>query len=215
MSRKEIKKYFFSVEGETEELYLNWLEKKINSFERSKYNVKFDVKVEKNPKRRVKQINTLNKIDILHVIDYEEENNDPLFQKSLTYMREAEGLKKVKYHLGYSNYTFDLWIILHKNPYFSTVSHRKNYLSVINRTYNCGYESMDEYKEKRNFNKILEQLSLQDVINAIERAETIERNNNQNGYRKVSYRNYSYFKNNPSLNLHEYIKKIFDEIKIY
>ena len=40
MVRKETKKYYFSVEGETEKWYLDWLQKTINSITESKYNVK-------------------------------------------------------------------------------------------------------------------------------------------------------------------------------
>lgn len=50
--------------------------------------------------------------------------------------------KKVKYSLGYSNYTFDLWIILHKSCVMGRKSHRLNYLSDINRCYNTQFESM-------------------------------------------------------------------------
>ena len=34
MSRKECRKYYFSVEGETEKWYLKWLESQINSIVR-------------------------------------------------------------------------------------------------------------------------------------------------------------------------------------
>lgn len=33
MERKETKKYYFSVEGETEQLYLEWLRDIINAFQ--------------------------------------------------------------------------------------------------------------------------------------------------------------------------------------
>jgi len=43
--RKETIKYFFSVEGDTERWYLNWLQTKINSNEYSKYNIKIDCEI--------------------------------------------------------------------------------------------------------------------------------------------------------------------------
>ena len=52
--RKETKKYYFSVEGETEKWYLDWLQKTINAFPDSKYNVKLDAKIQKDPLARVK-----------------------------------------------------------------------------------------------------------------------------------------------------------------
>lgn len=53
----------------------------------------------------------------------------------------------------------------------------------INKYYHQHFESMDEYKEKANFNKILNSLSLNDVTQAIENAEKIESYNLEN-YRK-------------------------------
>lgn len=114
MIRKEIKKYYFSVEGETEKWYLKWLEDKINEIEKSSYKVKFDIKVQKNPKKRAKQLSVIGKLNIFHMMDFEELNNEKSFQDTLTKMKEAEKIKSIKYILGYSNYTFDLWIILHK-----------------------------------------------------------------------------------------------------
>ena len=37
-------------------------------------------------------------------------------KNTLSSMKKAAGIKRVKkYYLGYSNYSFDLWIILHKS----------------------------------------------------------------------------------------------------
>ena len=60
MSRKETNKYYFSVEGETEQWYLQWLQKQINNHPDSKLKVQFDIKVEKNPLKYAKKINTGN-----------------------------------------------------------------------------------------------------------------------------------------------------------
>ena len=45
--RKTTKKYYFSVEGETEQWYLQWLQKIINETETSVYNVSFDCHIPK------------------------------------------------------------------------------------------------------------------------------------------------------------------------
>lgn len=64
----------------------------------------------------VKKITTLGNLDIVHVFDFEESQNEEAFKNTLNAMKSAAKLKKkVKYSLGYSNYTFDLWIILHKS----------------------------------------------------------------------------------------------------
>lgn len=115
MSRKECRKYYFSVEGETEKWYLKWLESQINSKDNAKYNVKIIAEVNKNPMKMVKKLTALGNLDIVHVFDFEESQNEEAFKNTLNAMKSAaKKKKKVKYSLGYSNNTFDLWIILHK-----------------------------------------------------------------------------------------------------
>ena len=50
MERKLTKKYHFSVEGETEKWYLDWLKDNINQCNRSRYKVVMDCKVNINMK---------------------------------------------------------------------------------------------------------------------------------------------------------------------
>lgn len=45
-SRRPTRKYYFSVEGETEQWYLDWLEEKINNEPAARYNVSIDSKVQ-------------------------------------------------------------------------------------------------------------------------------------------------------------------------
>ena len=45
--RKSTSKYYFSVEGETEQWYLKWLQDVINNTEESAYKVSFDCPVQK------------------------------------------------------------------------------------------------------------------------------------------------------------------------
>lgn len=47
--RKENMTYYFSVEGETEKWYLDWLQNCINECDEAKYKVKLDSKIEKDP----------------------------------------------------------------------------------------------------------------------------------------------------------------------
>lgn len=64
-------KYYFSVEGETENWYLKWLQGLINNTAESKYLVSFDCPVNKDPLKRVKSMNITKKITIYHFFDYE------------------------------------------------------------------------------------------------------------------------------------------------
>lgn len=51
---KTTKKYYFTVEGETEQWYLKWLQDRINQAGESTYKVSFDCPVQKNPLKRAK-----------------------------------------------------------------------------------------------------------------------------------------------------------------
>ena len=71
MRLKHTKKYYFSVEGETEQWYLKWLQNLINQTPESKIKVSFDCPVQKNPLRRAKSIVLTGKTEIYHISDYE------------------------------------------------------------------------------------------------------------------------------------------------
>lgn len=214
MDKKICLKYYFSVEGQTEKWYLEWLQKQINDNEKANCKVKFDIQVQKNPIKRVKSLNVLNKTDIIHVFDFEDLQNELAFQKTLSYMKEASTKKKnVRYLLGYCNYDFELWMILHKKCDVSYKEHRSKYLSVLNAYFNEKFETMSQYKEEDNFKKVLNKLTLNDVKYAIQNAEKITKNNQENQI-KVHFAKYTYYKNNPSLNLHEHIRKILEDTSL-
>lgn len=109
--RKQTKKYYFSVEGETEQWYLKWLQDLINHTEESLYKVSIDCPVKQNPLKHAKALTVTRKTEIYHFFDYE--SDDPLhvkgFQEVMDNMKRAEKLgKQIKYKSGYSNFTFDL-----------------------------------------------------------------------------------------------------------
>ncbi|MCD8027287.1 MAG: RloB family protein [Erysipelotrichaceae bacterium] len=100
MNKKEIQVYYFSVEGETEKWYLEWLQKTINTYTNAKYHIRFNIKVEKNPKKRAKQLSIANAKEILHVFDFEDINNEGSFKNTLNAMSEASKARKIDYKLG-------------------------------------------------------------------------------------------------------------------
>lgn len=216
-NRKSTKKYYFSVEGETEEWYLLWLRDLINSTEEAAFKVAIDCKIEKDPLKRAKGLVTTTKTEIYHISDYESDEavHVKQFTDTMDRMKAAMGLgKQIIYKFGYSNLTFDLWIVLHKADCFGSLVHRKNYLSHINRAYGEEFESMDEYKHEDNFKRCLKKLSLDDVIKAVERSEKIMENNVAAGYVMQKYKGFSYYKENPSLAVWEAIKKVLKHCKL-
>lgn len=214
--RKENIKYFFSVEGDTEKWYLEWLCEQISACSGAEYTASVDVMITKNPVRRVKRLNNLRKIDLWHLSDYESDDHQHSteFQNTMDNMRVAEKQgKSVKYNFGYSNLAFDLWIVLHKRALNNSLSDRSKYLRYINEIFDEDFSGMSEYKEKENFKRCLKKLSLEDVKNAIHNAETIMERNQQN-YRPQEYKRFTYFRENPSLEIHIIIRKMLKDCKV-
>lgn len=215
--RKENRTYYFSVEGETEQWYLEWLQRIINAEPNAKYTVKLDSKIQKDPLSRVKRMTIVGKTEITHIFDYEsdEEIHVKQFRTALERMKEAQNTgKNIKYHLGYSNFTFELWMILHKADCNGSLMHRRQYLMPLNRAYGENFENLDQYKHENNFKRILSNLTLDNVRQAIRRAKVIMRKNEEMGYRLQEYRGYRYYKENPSLSLWEQIERILMDCKV-
>lgn len=206
--------YYFSVEGDTEKWYLDWLQNAINNDPNCKIQVKLNSKAEKNPISYVKSLTILGKTEITHVFDRESTNKEhtEAFLKTLDGMKTAEKCgKNVKYLCGYSNYTFDLWIILHKKNCRRPYTNRAQYLDAINDAFHEKFESMNKYKEESNFKKVLSKLTLDDVCFAIKCAEQIEKDCFDNGYTQKERNGYRYYDENPSILLHKQIAKILEK----
>jgi len=183
----------------------------VNSTEESLYTISIDCQVQKNPVKRAKSLVVTEKTEIWHLSDYE--SDEPIhvkqFRETMDNLKKAMGIgKQIKYQFGYSNLTFDLWMILHKTNCNGTFAHRKNYIDPINRAYGEHFENMDEYKHESNFKRCLNQLQLENVIDAINRAKSIMQRNKDNGYVLHEYKGYRYYKENPSLAIWEAIEKI-------
>ncbi len=212
--RKSTRKYYFSVEGETEQWYLKWLQDRINENQEAVYKVSLDCPVQKNPLKRAKSLVVTGKTELWHISDYE--SDEPVhvkqFTETMDNMKEAKSLgKQISYQFGYSNLTFDLWIVLHMVDCNGSISHRRNYLTPLNRAYDEYFESMDEYKHETNFKRCLGKLQLSSVIDAVNRAKIIMENNQKNGYTLQQYKGYKYYKENPSLAIWEVIEKILKD----
>ena len=215
MIRKENNQYYFSVEGETEKWYLEWLRDLINSTDEAQRRVSIDCKVEKNPVKYAKSVNIMTKTTVYHLCDYE--SNEPIHVKRFT--DTMDNLKKVRimrgkqlvYKFDYSNLTFDLWIILHKTNEHLRIVHRDQYLQLINRVFNEHFENMDQFKHEDNFKRVLKSLTLDDVINAVKRAKAIMAQNEIDGYVLHEYKGCKYYKENPATMVWEPVATILNE----
>lgn len=208
--------YYFSVEGETERWYLKWLQDKINNSENSAKNVSFNCNIQKDPVKYVKKLTILGKTEVYHFSDYE--SNEPKhiqqFTTTMDRMKEASSIKQITYKFGYTNFTFDLWMILHMANCNGSIAHRKKYIKPLNRAYTESFENMDEFKRENNFKRCLGKLELSNVIDVTNRAKKIMRMNAENGYTLHQYKGFSYYKENPSLTIWEAIEKIMKDCEL-
>lgn len=214
---KSNRKYHFTVEGETERWYLLWLQKRINNETAAKYTVTLDCPIQKNPLKRAKSLVVTGKTVITHIFDYEsnEEVHTTQFYEALDAMRKSESLgKQITYQLDYSNFTFELWMVLHMMDCNGSLTHRKDYLVPINRAYNENFQSLDQYKQEANFGRILGKITLDEVKEAIIRAKNIMQRNAENNLTLYKYKRYKFYKENPALSIWEAIEKIFNDCKI-
>ena len=143
--KKTTKKYYFSVEGETEQWYLKWLQDTINNTEQAVYRVSIDCPVRKDPVKHAKCLNVTQKVEVYHFFDYEsdEQTHVNAFMSAMDNMKKAEKIgKQITYKSGYSNFTFDLWIVLHMADSNASYAHRKQYLVPINCAFGEKFASM-------------------------------------------------------------------------
>ncbi len=214
-NRKENRRYVFTVEGETEQWYFDWLEEQINACDESKYTVSIVAKVQQSPKKYFKTVNPISTPKVTHICDYEsnEEVHVTKFKNILSDLKEANSTKgrKFKYALGYSNFTFELWMVLHKQSCNGSLTNRTQYLPHVNKAYSEKFENLDQYKHEDNFKRCLNKLSLDDVKEAIKRSEKIMENKVANGEHQEQYKGFTYYKDNPALTIWESVKSIFSE----
>lgn len=212
---KTNKNYYFSVEGDTEGWYLDYLQKLINNCSKATCTVKLKRK-KLMPTRYAKALANITEEEVYHLCDYESDSEDDVkkFHKILDDMKEVSKINNsLKYKLGYSNFTFELWIILHKKDLKGPLTDKKQYLKYINEIFDEDFKSLDEYKEEKNFKRVVEQITLEDIINAIKRAEKI-RDHNKEYNKQIKYGKYIYYKENPDLEINESIEKILNDCEI-
>lgn len=209
----ETKKYVLTVEGETEKWYFLWLKEQINKCESRSYNAAIIPKVQQSPTSFYKGTNAKVTPEAFHICDVESEDAYHIdkFQSVLKEMKEAKSQKNIKYHLGYSNFTFELWIILHKKDCFRAFSNRKKYLVPIQQCFGEKFEDLDHYKQEVAFKRCLNKLTLDDVKSAIKRSKRIASQNEKDQKKVVKYSGFSYYRENPALSINEVVEKILVE----
>jgi hypothetical protein len=213
-NRKLNNHYYFSVEGETEKWYLERLKELINNAQTATHTASFDCKVEKDPIKRTKQLNILKETVVTHWFD-RESNNAPHpaeFIRTLDALKKSSTIKKyIKYKLGYSNFTFELWMVLHKANCNASLAHRRLYLAPINSAFGENFATLDQYKAEANFKRVLRSITLVDVRTAVDRAKSIMQRNQAVGLTLHDHKGYKFYTDNPSLTIHESVENILKD----
>ena len=107
---------------------------------------------------------------------------------------------------AYSNVNIDLWFILHKENFTRPVTSNHAYVAEVRKIYQLNREA--DIKAKANIQKILEQIKLDDVKKAIERAERIRTDKLQTDRFCIS--NFDCY-SNPDFSIHEFLKIVLKD----
>lgn len=226
MNKKESRQFNISVEGiNCEMMYFNHLKELINISDRSTYHLKIDIKkmtplayAKRNAHKPVEKRRNNQKIPFIHIQDIEDYYDD--YQKAKFFgiideMRKAEEIFSISYELGYSNYTFELWMLLHVADMNYDVQDRRAYLDPINRWFHRHFANLDEFKRENEFQKILDEyVTIDSVKCAIQRAGKIVDSNISEGKIKETYKGFTFFRDNPDVTIHEIVRMIFDVCEV-
>lgn len=218
---KKVNSYYFSVEGENEKWYFEHLQKLINNSNEAVFNVQFEPKIEKSPLSRIKAINvpvySRQKLPVFHIVDYESDSPEHTaqFKKMLDELKIIK-IKRTAYNykLGYSNFAFELWLILHKRTGEFSVADRSKYVEQINTLYGTNFTKLKDNKNRDTFDKLLEQISLEDVKRAICNSQKIRLYQEDIGHHMVEYKGFKYYRENPDLTINECVEIILKECGI-
>ena len=186
-------------------MYFDHLAKLIKDF--PKKVVKFNTFID-SPHRLEKRYE---EYDSAAIFDYD--FNETEFYRNIEICNQLnKKLKPTKRNSGrhiyhaYSNVNFDLWLILHKQDYNKRVSKNDAYINDVRRVY--GLKRADDIKSEDVINKILGQITLKDVKEAIKRAENIriikEESDSKNIFNTLTYEN-------PDFSIHEFLRFVLED----
>lgn len=215
--RKRNIKYFFTVEGDCEDWYLGHLQKLINTNEKSLCTVQIERVITRELEKTAKTINPVTVPQTLyHLCDVEgiDDEDQTRFQNYLKDLKMVKKQKGIQYDLGYSNFSFELWMILHKQACNGCLTYKKEYLALINKAYDENFSSLKSYKNKDNFQSCLDKIDLSDIKMAVARAKDIMVMRKRNGDKEISLYTYKYYKDNPALTIWQSIEKILKDCRL-
>lgn len=105
-------------------------------------------------------------------------------------------------------------MVIHKFDLKQPVEHRSKYYIYINKGYNKNYTNMNEYKSEKEFQSILNKITLADVLTAIKRGKDIRNKHINDKDHLEIYNGFKYYRDNPDITLHLIIESILIDCKI-
>jgi hypothetical protein len=214
------KKYFISCEGETEWWYFEWLQQQINARVSPSNKIEF-IHKKVSPSSFAKSNSGTFTKDMIKgssfcriedIEDYSDIHINKLHQLFKSCKEAMKIQRNYLFYIGYSNLTFETWIIAHKMQ-VPAIADRKNYYKIINYAFGTKFKNNAEYKHEQNFKSILSSLSLDDVIyKALPECERFKNNNKQNSSDlRREYAGFSYYLANPDTTLDDYVRMVLKD----
>lgn len=120
--------------------------------------------------------------------------------------RKSRKEKGKNVYYAYSNVNIDLWFILHKEDFNRPVASNDAYVNDARRIYGLSHEA--NIKEKATLDRILMQITLEDVKQAIRRAEQIRNSKLESDCFMVG--NVACY-GNPDFSLHDFLKIVLQD----
>jgi hypothetical protein len=192
--RRKIFTYTCFFEGQQEEMYFKYVSKLIK-------HIRPEVGIKLN---KTSKLNTLAKssteVPKIAVFDYDCE--------LATFENRVKTCKKSKIRIFYTSLNFDLWLLLHKEKFTKNVSDNADYIPRIRKVYNLN--KTDNIKEEKIINKILSQITLDDVKFAIKNCNEIMNDKLEADKLKIG-KDFEYYPN-PSMSIQEFFEGVLKEL---
>lgn len=205
--------YYFVVEGDCEELYLLFLKNIINlNKSPDKGSIQFKIIRKKRFSAKIKNSGIAKNTTIYYVYDYENSKDFRCEIDTIVNFRK-ETKSKYTHILCYTNLSFELWMILHKNDMNKVLNNVKQYKKYVNKAFGKCYESISDFKVKSNFEDCLSQIGLPEIRQAIKREKNMMESRCETD-NLSTYGEFKFYENNPSLNIGSVISEILEKFGI-
>lgn len=198
---KSVITYRGAVEGKQEKLYFEHLRNLINESSNFKRRVNFKFKDSNggSPSDIVNTAKIYSSMEntIVAVFDHD--------FKKVDFKEALKRCNKYKIFPAFSIENFNLFLILHKEQYYKQIIPEDNYEKDLRRVFHL--EKDCDVKSEETIQKILSQITLDDVKNALRNAAIINQRSKEN--------NKSIMKDiyeQPFLNINNFVERVFNEL---